>query len=464
MRVAAFPESGGASPGQGRPSSPVQAGLAAPLKRPSLLSFGQQVVCDACWDGRVDENDSGAVGTTVTLTCDLGKGALSVSSVSTEVKAADGSFEFGRVPTVMKYSKFKGCTLEIPNSQSSKWGTMDRSVSSIHVLTPSGSKVLHSRAIYTVPTLRLKSEAKASHCHGEHVVRCNESSVPVRFQGRKDGDFCILSDSNLHINSHLIGKTGENGSDNTWVQALGILFGDKHLYIGAQQVATWDASADHLLFVLDGEVPLAVSNTVDDSIYTSKDGRVTVIRYNKANTAEIEIENLMTLTVEARPSHQDSWTVDSCFVHLDLRIHFAQLSGSAMGVLGQSYHQAWMPPNRPRGAVQSTYTLDDIASYTSSSLFATDCPASSFEGLPVEAIEASATAHRLALLAEDDDADYEEIFATSCSSDKLDGGLECTKCRLSTQRHLWGNRKLPTSYPDYQVEVADSVLNPWQEH
>eukprot|EP00850_Spirogloea_muscicola_P012487 SM000081S22621 [mRNA] locus=s81:101124:102787:- [translate_table: standard] len=389
MDVAAPPKTGGASPGQVRLNMPVQAGPAAPLNRPSLASSGLQVVCNACWDGRVDENDSGAVGTTVTLTCDLGKGVLSVSSVSTEVKAADGSFEFGRVPTVMKYPNFKGCTLEIPNSQSTKWGTMERSVSSIQVLTPSGSKVLQSRAIYTVPTLRLKSEVKASHCHGEHVMRCNESTVPV---------------------------------------------------------------------------PLAVSNTVDDSIYTSQDARVTVIRYNKANSAEIEIKNLMTLIVEARPSHQDSWTVDSCFVHLDLQIHFAQLSGSAMGVLGQSYHQAWMPPNRPRGAVQSTYTLDDIASYTSSSLFATDCPASSFEGLPVDAIEASATAHRLAFLAKDDDADNEEISATSCSSDKLNGGLVCTKCRLSTQRRLWGSRKLSTSYPEYQAEAADSVLNPWQEH
>eukprot|EP00850_Spirogloea_muscicola_P005910 SM000027S09691 [mRNA] locus=s27:830120:832077:+ [translate_table: standard] len=421
------------------------------------------VVCYACWDGRVNEYHSGAVGTTLTITCDLGKGALPVSSVSTTVKAADGSFEFGRVPTVAKYPNFKGCTLEIP-PQSTLCGTIERSVSSTHVLTPSGSKVLHSRAIYTVPTLRLKSEAMATHCHGEHGVRCEESTVPVGFQGRKDGDFCILSDGNLHINSHLIGKTGEDGSDNTWVQALGILFGDKHLYIGAQQVATWDANADHLLFVLDGEVPLAVSNTVDDFIYTSKDSRVTVARCNKANTAEIEIENLMTLIVEARPSHQDSWTVDSCFVHLDLQIHFAQLSGSAMGVLGQSYHQAWMPPNRPRGVVQSTYTLDDIASYTSSSLFATDCPASRFEGLPVEAIEASATAHRLVLLAEDNNADNEENFATSCLSDKLNGGLECTRCRLTTQSRSWGSRKLSTSYPDYEVEAADGILNPWQEH
>lgn len=57
--------------------------------------------------------------------------------------------------------------------------------------------------------------------------------VTFYFHGKKDRDFCLVSDSNLHINGHFIGRRNQDMKrDFTWVQALGILFDTHQLHVG----------------------------------------------------------------------------------------------------------------------------------------------------------------------------------------------------------------------------------------
>lgn len=50
--------------------------------------------------------------------------------------------------------------------------------------------------------------------------------VTFYFHGRKDHDFCLVSDSDLHMNAHFIGKRPAGHlRDFTWVQALGFVYG-----------------------------------------------------------------------------------------------------------------------------------------------------------------------------------------------------------------------------------------------
>ncbi|KAK1628683.1 hypothetical protein QYE76_002998 [Lolium multiflorum] len=68
------------------------------------------------------------------------------------------------------------------------------------------------------------------------------------FHGRKDADFCVVSDRDLHINAHFIGKSGHSGMsrDFTWIQAIAVLFDGHHLYVGARKTGTWDDAVEHL--------------------------------------------------------------------------------------------------------------------------------------------------------------------------------------------------------------------------
>ena len=97
--------------------------------------------------------------------------------------------------------------------------------------------------------------------------------VMFYFHGRKNQDFCLVSDSDLHINAHFIGKRPEGRPrDFTWVQALGFVFASHKLTVSAKPVAKWDNNVDHLEFSYDG-VAVEIDN-MPMSSWTSADEQV----------------------------------------------------------------------------------------------------------------------------------------------------------------------------------------------
>jgi len=83
--------------------------------------------------------------------------------------------------------------------------------------------------------------------------------IMLFFHGKKDRDFCLVSETNLHINGHFIGKSKKEGlkRDFTWVQSIGMQFDFHKLYLGANKVATWDDAHDeHSVFLDDQPIVL----------------------------------------------------------------------------------------------------------------------------------------------------------------------------------------------------------------
>ncbi|KAE8808410.1 hypothetical protein D1007_15154 [Hordeum vulgare] len=67
------------------------------------------------------------------------------------------------------------------------------------------------------------------------------------FHGKKDQDLCVLSDADLHINAHYIGKCNPSmNHDFTWIQAVGVRFADHCLYVGSKKTAKWNNDVDRL--------------------------------------------------------------------------------------------------------------------------------------------------------------------------------------------------------------------------
>eukprot|EP00850_Spirogloea_muscicola_P008642 SM000046S16423 [mRNA] locus=s46:497291:498930:- [translate_table: standard] len=388
------------------------------------------VYCDSCGDGKKGATDGPAKGAQVALTCDVNNGRGPYTQYART--GADGTYTFVKVQTEQNYKNMKYCSLSLVGTNDKTCNVLLKA-GPLDVRDPVKGVLLQFGATYKMADLSLKKAVKPADCplctNGGSM--CGDprlvggDGVPFWFHGRKDGDFCVVSDRNLHINAHFIGKSVEEGHDLTWVQAIAILFGTNKLYIGTQQQATWDAKADHLLFSLNGEVLLPVSNTADEAIYVSDAAKVRVVRSSKPNVARIEIENLLALNVEARPIGRDQWTEESCFAHLDMALEFSQLSGSAEGVLGQTYQRLWSPPNVKEGLTVASYILGDVPSYTSSSLFAADCPVSIFEATPYDVLQVGAMAHKLAVM-DDVEEDEETFGSTLCSNDKVAGGLKCT--------------------------------------
>lgn len=202
--------------------------------------------------------------------------------------------------------------------------------------------------------------------------------VTFYFHGRKDQDFCLLSDPNLHINAHLIGKRNPKLTrDFTWVQSIGILFDDHKLLVGATKTSTWDESEDHLFISFD-DTPLSL----DGKNWNYRNSSLMITRTSPTNGIAIEVQNSFRITANVVPIgaeesrvHGYNITNDDCFAHLELGFKFYNLSDVVDGVLGQTYSRNYVSKIKVSSVMP---VMGDIPKYSSSGIFATDCVVSRF--------------------------------------------------------------------------------------
>ncbi|KAL1218068.1 hypothetical protein V5N11_000348 [Cardamine amara subsp. amara] len=207
------------------------------------------------------------------------------------------------------------------------------------------------------------------------------------FHGKKDSNFCLISDPNLHINAHFIGKRRSGMTrDFTWVQSIAILFGTHRLYVGALKTATWDDSVDRIAVSFDGNV-ISLPQ-LDGATWTSFPGvypQVSVKRVNAdTNNLEVEVEGLLKITARVVPITMEDSRIhgydvkeDDCLAHLDLGFKFQDLSDNVDGVLGQTYRSNYV--SRVKIGVHMPVMGGD-REFQTTGLFAPDCSAARFTG------------------------------------------------------------------------------------
>lgn len=202
------------------------------------------------------------------------------------------------------------------------------------------------------------------------------------FHGKKDKDFCLVSDTNLHINAHFIGRRNiKMGRDFTWVQSLGILFENHRIYVGAKKTATWDNTKDRLDLSFDGQ-PVYITEGESQKWQPNSVSGIKITRTRITNAVEIELEGnfrikatVVPITKQESHIHKYNITDDDCFAHLDLGFKFYSLSGDVTGVLGQTYASNYV--SRVKMGIDMP-VLGGDREFGSSSLFSTDCAAARF--------------------------------------------------------------------------------------
>ncbi|WOG85021.1 hypothetical protein DCAR_0104207 [Daucus carota subsp. sativus] len=223
--------------------------------------------------------------------------------------------------------------------------------------------------------------------------------ITFYFHGKKDQDFCLVTDSNLHINGHFIGKRNQNMQrDFTWVQSIAIFFDTHTLYLGAQKTATWDDTVNHLELSLDGE-SIHIPET-EGAVWKSEAvPNASITRISNTDNVIIEVDGMFKITANVVPIteheslvHNYGITQDNCFAHLDLGFKFYSLSDQVSGVLGQTYRDDYV--SRVSMGV-SMPVLGGNKEFATSSLFATDCSVGLFKGSQRNSHEASSLALEL---------------------------------------------------------------------
>ncbi|MCL7034605.1 hypothetical protein MKW94_015453 [Papaver nudicaule] len=176
--------------------------------------------------------------------------------------------------------------------------------------------------------------------------------ITFYFHGKKEHDFCLVSDSNLHINARFIGRRNQNMMrDFTWVQSIGAIFDSHKLYIGALKTSTWDDSVDRL------------------AVYRAKweSNGVSITRSRNTNSITVEVEgnfkitaNVVPINEEESRVHNYGITQEDCFLN---------------GVLGQTYGQDYTSKVNMSAVMP---VMGGTRKFLNSALFSTDCSVSRF--------------------------------------------------------------------------------------
>ncbi|KAA0038827.1 hypothetical protein IC582_028563 [Cucumis melo] len=242
--------------------------------------------------------------------------------------------------------------------------------------------------------------------------------ITFYFHGKKDQDFCIVTDSNLHINAHFIGRRNVNMKrDFTWVQSLGILFDSHKLFIGAQKTATWNDAIDRLSVSLDDETILLSNQEGATWRNSTSNKEITITRTQNTNAVEIEVPGNFKIKAVVVPItemdsriHNYGITQEDCFAHLDLSFKFYALSGDVNGVLGQTYSSNYVSKVKMGAAMP---VFGGVNEFASSNIFSTDCQVARFSG------ESDG---------KDDSSLEAEVYASMmrCGSD-TEGGVVCKR-------------------------------------
>ncbi|XP_028759377.1 uncharacterized protein LOC114718266 [Neltuma alba] len=208
--------------------------------------------------------------------------------------------------------------------------------------------------------------------------------ITFYFHGKKDGNFCLVSDPNIHINAHFIGRRNPNmNRDFTWVQSIAILFNNHQIFIGAQKTATWNDYIDRLALNFDGE-PLALQQSEGAIWKSNTSPRVVITRAAETNYVTVEIEGRARITAKVVPIteedsriHNYGITKEDCFAHLDLGFKLMSLSDQVSGVLGQTYRPDYVSRVNIKAKMP---IMGGDKEFKTTSLFVPDCSVSRFAG------------------------------------------------------------------------------------
>lgn len=203
------------------------------------------------------------------------------------------------------------------------------------------------------------------------------------FHGKANENFCLVSDSDLHVNAHFIGtRPFGRKRDFTWVDALGIMFDNHHLSIETKKLGAWDANVDRFAFSYDGmDIPILLG---ESSTWQSPNGDVQIERTDHVNSVNIIVNNLLEVDISIVPITKEDNTIhnyqlnlnEDCFAHFDIQFKFTNLSSVVDGVLGQTYRPDFKNPVKV-GVPMPIMGGED--KFFATSLFKDDCKASKFK-------------------------------------------------------------------------------------
>ncbi|PIA35340.1 hypothetical protein AQUCO_03500022v1 [Aquilegia coerulea] len=219
-------------------------------------------------------------------------------------------------------------------------------------------------------------EGKGSACGDPRFV--GGDGIVFYFHGKTNQYFSLVSDTNLQINARFIGRRPEGRNrDNTWIQALGLMFDSHTFTLAANKVSKWDDNVDQLIFTYDSAPIFISEGHLSTWSAPAGSGDLQVERTAERNSVTVTLPGIAEMSVSVVPITKEDDRIhnyqipsDDCFAHLEVQFRFFQLSESVQGVLGQTYRPDFQSPVK-RGVAMPV--MGGEHKYMTSSLVSADC-------------------------------------------------------------------------------------------
>ncbi|KAH7865543.1 hypothetical protein Vadar_008014 [Vaccinium darrowii] len=232
-------------------------------------------------------------------------------------------------------------------------------------------------------------DCRPANCNGKGSA-CGDprfvggDGIVFYFHGKTNHHFALVSDQNLQINARFIGHRPQGRQrDNTWIQALGLVFrDDRHQHhtftlAATNKLSQWDDNVDQLHFAYDdksliiGEGHLSNWDALDGSgLFVERTAKVNSITVTLPNLVEISARVVPITREDDRIHNYQIPLSEDCFAHLEVQFRFFHLSESVEGVLGQTYRLDFQNPVK-RGVAMPI--MGGERNYLTSSLTSADC-------------------------------------------------------------------------------------------
>jgi hypothetical protein len=229
------------------------------------------------------------------------------------------------------------------------------------------------------------------------------------FNGDLDKSFCLVTDSDFHINTIFKGyvssntyhatKTIDGMALRTWIREVGFLWKGGHsLHMVAREGKQQERGNGFISkAVVDGQAINVPSQPGEK--FVSGDMSLTLVGVEYKGPYEIEnyrliIGNLLDASISLRVAHQLLQTPDSAEVHFNLKFNDLQVSEKVHGILGQTYRDTpeqltksvryselarlLNEPIVADGETGKGFLDGSVDDYVSSNVLKADCKISSF--------------------------------------------------------------------------------------
>lgn len=167
------------------------------------------------------------------------------------------------------------------------------------------------------------------------------------FTGEPGNNYCLLSDSHVHVNAYYGGRFDRWGDNPhkplTWIRKLGIMWGEHTITLAAREGARWQYDEGYMSQIeVDGD-SVKLNQAGDSASFANGAIEISWMAAKLPSADDlvdvytVKVAQVLLMRLTLRPEVELLRTAEDGVVHFTVELPTADVSNMAHGVLGQTF-------------------------------------------------------------------------------------------------------------------------------